>query len=847
MPQSDSASGLRTALVNVLFVGAGPAGLAPLVWAARHGTLAQVAGQGLAVLERASELGAGALNDHAIGSDTPAETFLECLADGAEPRLSALREHETAVRLSAYAGGAAPLPVVAAFLAVLGHTMREILVSSGAVVLTGHEARESAQQSDGKWRTTVVGPAGKSHEIVSEHLVLATGAEQHLDDLRDETIGGRALLPALSDKIMLSGEALAHGGRQAIASRLARCAAPRIAIIGGSHSALACANLVLGEHSGIALGENAVTLIHRRPFRIFYPSVAAALADGYTDFTVDDICPLTQRLYRLAGFRLDARELAKRALRVGRAAPEPRLRSSVLTAEDEQPEAWRILEEADLVIAALGYRPRALRLLDSQGRPIPLAAHATRGAPLVDRECRVLDRSQHVVPGVFALGLAAGFVPNGSLGGEPSFRGQTNGLWLWQNDIGAIVMRSISRERRSRTPRKTSRLRAALIVGTRPEAIKLAPVALAMRGVPGLTASLWCTGQHAHWAPQTLAYFGLKPDRTINTTDTANGLARLGGTLLIGLQAAIAAEKPDVIVVQGDTSSAFAGTLAAAYDGVPVVHVEAGLRSNNSRSPFPEEAHRRSITHFTDLHCAPTEIAVNHLRNEGVDERDILLCGNTVIDALDYIRRKPPGEPAPELADTARHRLLLTCHRRESWGAPFHGICSAVRRIALRGDCSVVFVLHPNPALAETAHALLGGIPGVELIPPLGYPQFVQLLARATLILTDSGGVQEEATALGTPLLILRENTERPEALQTGNAWIVGTREEDIGAAVAAVLDDESAPTTRSPSSLYGDGHAARRIVRAIAERWLLSERRRDVSYMSEAAAARASSEPVQA
>ena len=546
---------------------------------------------------------------------------------------------------------------------------------------------------------------------------------------------------------------------------------------------------------------------------------------------------------------MDARRLAQQALGIGNAAPEVRLKLSELGDDEEQTEAWRILDEADLVIAALGYRPRALRLLDSRGTAITLAAHATRGAALVDGQCRVLDESGNVVPGVFALGLAAGFVPSGSLGGEPSFTGQTNGLWLWQNDIGAMIMRSISRERRTRAARKTARLRVALIVGTRPEAIKLAPVVHAMRGVAGLTASIWCTGQHAHWAPQTLAYFALKPDRIINATDTANGLARLGGTLLIGLQAAIAAETPDVVVVQGDTSSAFAGTLAAAYAGVPVVHVEAGLRSNSNRSPFPEEAHRRSITHFTDLHCAPTEIAVNHLRNEGVDERDILLCGNTVIDALDYIRRTPGSFDATlDVASTGGRLLLLTCHRRESWGEPFYGICSAVRRIAKRGDCEIVFVLHPNPVLAQIAQTVLGGLARVRLVPPLGYPQFVQLLAQAALILTDSGGVQEEATALGTPLLILRENTERPEALQTGNAWVVGTREDDITAAVATVLDDHIALSTpRKPSAIYGDGHAARRIVGAIADRWLLSERRRDLAYMSEAAAALASSDPVQA
>jgi UDP-N-acetylglucosamine 2-epimerase (non-hydrolysing) len=840
MSLSDPTPPPRTAQVRVLFVGGGPAGLAPLVWAARHGTLAQVAAQGLAIVERGPETGAGTLGDHGIGSDTLAETFLECLADGAEPRLSALRDHETAVRLATYKGGAAPLSVAAAFLTVLGHTMHDILVSRGAVVLTRHDAQYSRQLSDGKWSTRAIGPAGQLVDIVSEFLVLATGAEQRLEDVQGARLGARALLPALADKMVLSGEVLARGGAELIEKRLANKPSPKVAIVGGSHSALASANRLLGGSTHVALGEGSVTVLHRRPLRIFYPSTQAALDEGYTDFTAADVCPLTQRLFRLSGFRLAARELVKQALQIGGAAPEPRLRLQRLQDDGAETEAWRTLEEADLVIGALGYRPRGLRLIDSSDKPIALLAHAAHGAPLVDGECRVLDQNRNPIPGVMALGLAAGFVPSGPLGGEPSFRGQTNGLWLWQNDIGAMIIRRIGRERRAKSYRRTSRLKVALIVGTRPEAIKLAPVALAMRSVPGLTTLLWCTGQHLEWAPQSLGFFGLTPDRVIDTTDTANGLTRLGGTLLLGLQAAIHEDKPDIVIVQGDTSSAFAGALAAAYAGLPVVHVEAGLRSTDSRSPFPEEPHRRTIAHFTDLHCSPTEIAVNHLRSEGVDERNILLCGNTVIDALFFMRQNLAGDPVPaEKTAPPRRLLLLTCHRRESWGAPFAGICSAIRRIAERGDCEIVFVLHPNPALAEMARSVLGAVPNVRLVPPQGYPQFVELLVKASLILTDSGGVQEEATALGTPLMILRENTERPEALQTGNAQIVGTREEDIVSAVGAVLDaDPALSGGRVPSAVYGDGLAGQRIARAIADRWLPVERRGSASQFSEPVAA---------
>jgi UDP-N-acetylglucosamine 2-epimerase len=833
----------------VLFVGAGPAGLAPLVWGARHGILAQVAKQGIVVVERGSQLGTGALSDHAIGSDTLAEAFLECLAQGAEPRLCALRDHEAAVRLAAFAGGAAPLPLVAAFLAVLGQTMQDILLSCGAVVLTAHEAHHSRRLSDGKWCTRVSGPDGQTLDIVSERLVLATGAEQRIQDIAAERIGGRALLPALADGIMLSGEVLAHGGAARIASRLADRHDPKVAIIGSSHSALASATLLLAKDTGIAFARHAISLLHRRPLRIFYPSIEAALADGYTDFTLDDVCPRTHRLFRLGGFRLEARELARKALGVGGAQQEPRLRLHRLTGDGEQSEAWRILDEASLVIAALGYRPRALCLLDSEGQSIRLAGHAARGAALVDRECRVLDHSYNPVPGVFALGLAAGFVPRGALGGESSFVGQTNGLWLWQNDIGAMIMQSCGGERLAPVRRRAPRLKVALIVGTRPEAIKLAPVILALRASAGITATIWCTGQHAEWAPMTLSYFGLTPDRMIETTDNRNGLSRLCGTLLVGLQAAIDEARPNVVVVQGDTSSAFAGTLAAAYAGIPVVHVEAGLRSGNRRLPFPEEAHRRAIALFTDLHCAPTESAVNHLRGEGVDARNIMLCGNTVIDALDYIRKTMPANQLPiTRVMPDRPLLLLTCHRRESWGAVFTGICSAMRRIAQRGDCEIFFVLHPNPVLAETALGTLAGLQNIHLIAPLGYPEFVQLLLQAAAVLTDSGGVQEEATALGTPLLVLRENTERPEALLTGHGRIVGTKEEDIVAAVSALLDDHAAlSAVRVPSSVYGDGRAAGRIVRAITDRWWGSDRRKTAAHISAAAALRASVKPVPA
>jgi hypothetical protein len=363
-----------------------------------------------------------------------------------------LKDHEATIRLAAYAGGSAPLSVAAAFLAVVGRTMREILLSFGAIVLTEHEAVRSRRSSSGNWCTTIIGPDGMTRDVVSECLVLATGAEQRIDDIAAERIGDRALMPVLANRIMLSGEALAHGGAARIETRLADRRDPKVAIIGGSQSALACADLLLRKDTGIAFSEGAISLLHRRPLRIFYPSTEAALADGYTDFNLADVCPVTHRLFRFRGFRFECGQLAKQLLGIGKAPPEPRLTLRALTNSGAGLEAWRILDEADLVIAALGYRPRGLRLLDSDGHPILLAAHVTRGAALVDRECRVIDQSLNPVPGVFALGLAAGFVPNGAMGGEPSFVGQTNGLWLWQNDIGAMIMQRCLRERSATQP-----------------------------------------------------------------------------------------------------------------------------------------------------------------------------------------------------------------------------------------------------------------------------------------------------------------------------------------------------------------------------------------------------------
>jgi UDP-N-acetylglucosamine 2-epimerase (non-hydrolysing) len=365
-------------------------------------------------------------------------------------------------------------------------------------------------------------------------------------------------------------------------------------------------------------------------------------------------------------------------------------------------------------------------------------------------------------------------------------------------------------------------LNASLIIGTRPEAIKLAPVAIALRAQAGVKVSILCTGQHPIWAVEMLAYFGLAPDHVFDLSRQPPGLAQLCSAMLDFLQTDFEKSRPDVVVVQGDTSSAFAGALAAAYQPTPLVHVEAGLRSNDRNLPFPEEAHRRAIANFASLHCAPTQIAVEALLAEGVAAQDILHSGNTVIDAMQLIQQ---GFVANDLVAESGHLILITCHRRESWGEPFRAVCSAARHLAGRGDCGIVFVVHPNPDLAQVAHEMLADHPQVRLVPPLGYPQFIHLLRRAALILTDSGGIQEEAAALGTPLLVLRENTERPEGIISGTARLVGTTTQGIIAVAGALLDcPGELLAMRTPCTLYGDGNAGVRIASAIVDRWSIED-----------------------
>ncbi|WP_137126167.1 aminotransferase DegT [Roseomonas sp. HF4] len=425
---------------DTLIVGGGPAGLAPLVSACRTGSLDRFLADGLAVVEQGQAIGAGLIGTYAINSDSSADTIVDCVRGNAHPRLAALRDHPATAAVASYGRGSVPLPLVGAFMAVVGNALHDLLnASAGSEVLLGSKAVHTQMTPGGEWCTTIVRASdGARSRIISRLVILATGGVQPLARLEVEHAAGMPLLPLHARKLMQSGDVLATGGLEAVGRRLEMFPDPQVAIIGSSSSALASACALLRSGLGGRFATGAVTVLHRRPLRVFYASAADALADGYDEFGPDDICPVSGFVFRFAGFRLESRELVMAARGIGGRAPEPRLRLHRLGVESDAV-AQSIIDSADLVIAALGYRPRALPVLAASGQPIRLQAHGPGSRPLVDGQCRVLDMAGDPVPGLLGIGLAAGFVSREAVGGERSFSGQTNGLWQWQNDVGAIV------------------------------------------------------------------------------------------------------------------------------------------------------------------------------------------------------------------------------------------------------------------------------------------------------------------------------------------------------------------------------------------------------------------------
>jgi UDP-N-acetylglucosamine 2-epimerase (non-hydrolysing) len=361
------------------------------------------------------------------------------------------------------------------------------------------------------------------------------------------------------------------------------------------------------------------------------------------------------------------------------------------------------------------------------------------------------------------------------------------------------------------------------VFGTRPEAIKLCPVLLHMQSRPKEFAVRTCvTAQHRHMLDQVLAAFGVSPDHDLDLMHAGQTLAEITARVLAGLEPVVAAEKPAMVLVQGDTTTTLAGALAAFYQRIPVGHVEAGLRTGDLAQPFPEEMNRVVTGRLAALHFAPTARAARALSAESVPCGRIAVTGNSGIDAVLHVRDALEsgaitGGHWPQL-DPARHLILVTAHRRESFGAGFERICAALARLAARPDVQIVYPVHRNPNVTGPVQGLLGGLVNVVLVEPLGYVPFVDLMRRACLLLTDSGGIQEEGPSLGKPVLVMREKTERPEAVEAGTVRLVGTDPDVIVREANRLLDDaeERARMSRVHNP-YGDGQASRRIADAIA------------------------------
>jgi UDP-N-acetylglucosamine 2-epimerase (non-hydrolysing) len=361
------------------------------------------------------------------------------------------------------------------------------------------------------------------------------------------------------------------------------------------------------------------------------------------------------------------------------------------------------------------------------------------------------------------------------------------------------------------------------IFGTRPEAIKMAPVvrALARRG--GSVRSLVCvTAQHRQMLDQVLDVFAIRPDADLDVMRPDQGLSQLTASVIEKLDPVVKSMRPDWILVQGDTTTVMAASLVAFYNRVRVGHVEAGLRTFDKHNPFPEEINRRVTDVVTDLCFAPTEGSRQNLLREGVPDAAIRVTGNTVIDALLEIQSRDYAWQDGPLAAVPRDRrlVLITAHRRETFGAKLLDLLAAIRQLADRhaGDCHFVYPVHPNPNVRGPVHEALGGHPNVTLLEPLDYVPLVHLMKHSTLILTDSGGIQEEAPALGVPVLVLRDVTERPEGVAAGTARLVGTDTARVVGEASRLLDDAAAHATMAKAvNPYGDGHAAERIVDALA------------------------------
>jgi UDP-N-acetylglucosamine 2-epimerase (non-hydrolysing) len=362
------------------------------------------------------------------------------------------------------------------------------------------------------------------------------------------------------------------------------------------------------------------------------------------------------------------------------------------------------------------------------------------------------------------------------------------------------------------------------VFGTRPEAIKIAPIVRLLKETPGIDSRVCVTAQHRQMLDQVLELFEIEPDFDLDLMKENQSLAEISASIFIHLDPVLADFQPDWVLVVGDTTTVVTTSQLAYYRRIKLGHVEAGLRTHNKWHPFPEELNRRIATVIADLHFAPTEWAKANLLREGVEEKNILVTGNPVIDALNFVAKQDEPPEITALIKKLKARgletkklILVTAHRRENFGKPFESICHAIRALASREDVEVVYPVHLNPNVQEPVNRILKGSPHVTLLSPLDYRPMVHLMKHATLLLTDSGGLQEEAPSLGVPVLVLRETTERPEGVEAGTLKLVGTDTQQILREANHLLDDPVARAKMAKAANpYGDGHAAERIIRAL-------------------------------
>lgn len=369
-------------------------------------------------------------------------------------------------------------------------------------------------------------------------------------------------------------------------------------------------------------------------------------------------------------------------------------------------------------------------------------------------------------------------------------------------------------------------MKVLIVFGTRPEAIKMATLVLALAEEEGIESKVCVTGQHREMLDQVLEVFTISPDFDLQIMRPDQNLTDVTASIMSGMQAVFKEYKPDVVLVHGDTTTTFAVSLAAYYSQIPVAHVEAGLRTGNLYSPWPEEGNRKLTSALAFLHFAPTDLARHNLLMEGVSSEKIIVTGNTVIDTLFHVIKKINADPLTRIAaskstkflDSARPMILVTGHRRENFGKGFSDICHALEHIATHHpDVDIVYSMHPNPNVKKCVKGLLGGLANVHLIEPLEYVSFIHAMSSAYIIVTDSGGIQEEAPSLGKPVLVTRNTTERPEAVNAGTVKLVGTDKNKIIYEIESLLSNKEAYKKMARAhNPYGDGHATARIVKAL-------------------------------